>query len=208
MYKVFMFGHPSIIVTTPEACRRVLNDDDGFKPGWPTSTEKLMGRKSFVSIPDQEHKWLRKLTSAPVNGFEALTVYMKYIEENVIIALEKWENMGQIELLTELRRLTFKIIMHIFLSSEGEHVREVLEKEYTALNYGVRAMAINVPGFAYHNALKVMRFARFFVRSFAGWLIFGVGGFRHESGLWLCWVLYVVSEGRRERRIHRGRGET
>ncbi|KAG6393296.1 hypothetical protein SASPL_147533 [Salvia splendens] len=157
MYKVYMFGHPSIIVTTPEACRRVLNDDDGFKPGWPTSTEKLMGRKSFVSIPDQEHKWLRKLTAAPVNGFEALTVYMKYIEENVVIALEKWENMGQIELLTELRRLTFKIIMHIFLSSEGEHVREVLEKEYTALNYGVRAMAINLPGFAYHKALKARK---------------------------------------------------
>ncbi|XP_057807563.1 ent-kaurenoic acid oxidase 1-like [Salvia miltiorrhiza] len=152
-----MFGNPSIIVCSPQACRRVLNDDEGFKPGWPTSTQQLMGRKSFVSISDQQHKWLRKLTAAPVNGFEALTVYMKYIEENAIIALQKWEEMPQIELLTELRSLTFNIIMHIFLSSEGESVREVLEKEYTALNYGVRAMAINVPGFAYHNALKARK---------------------------------------------------
>ncbi|CAI9765106.1 unnamed protein product [Fraxinus pennsylvanica] len=31
---------------------------------------------------------------------------------------------------------------------------ESLEREYTDLNYGIRAMAINIPGFAYHKALK------------------------------------------------------
>ncbi|KAL8495801.1 hypothetical protein ACS0TY_019778 [Phlomoides rotata] len=157
LYKAHMFGNPSIIVTTAEACQKVLTDDEAFKPGWPSSTVNLIGRKSFVGISEEEHKWLRKLTAAPVNGQEALTVYMKYIEENVITALEKWANMGQIELLTQLRKLTFKIIMHIFLSSEGEHVREALEREYTALNYGVRAMAINIPGFAYHKALKARK---------------------------------------------------
>lgn len=150
-----MFGNPSIIATSAEACRKVLTDDEAFKPGWPASTLNLIGRKSFVEISDEEHKWLRKLTAAPVNGHEALSVYLKYIEENVISALDQWANMGQIELLTHLRKLTFKIIMHIFLSSEGEHVREALEREYTTLNYGVRAMAINIPGFAYHKALKV-----------------------------------------------------
>jgi ent-kaurenoic acid hydroxylase len=86
---------------------------------------------------------------------EALSLYLTYIEENVISSLEKWSNMGQIEFLTEIRKLTFKIIMHIFLSSESEPVMEALEKEYTILNHGVRAMQINVPGFAYHKALKV-----------------------------------------------------
>ncbi|KAL7125999.1 hypothetical protein ABFS83_14G155000 [Erythranthe nasuta] len=157
MYKVHMFGNPSIIVTTAEACRKVLTDDEAFKPGWPTSTVNLIGKKSFVGISDEEHKWLRKLTSAPVNGNEALSVYMKYIEDNVVTALEKWSEMGEIEFLTELRKLTFTIIMHIFMSSESEQVMEVLEREYTALNYGVRAMAINIPGFAYHSALKARK---------------------------------------------------
>ncbi|KAL0429388.1 UNVERIFIED_CONTAM: Ent-kaurenoic acid oxidase 1 [Sesamum radiatum] len=157
VYKVHMFGNPSIIVTTAEACRKVLIDDECFKPGWPSATVNLVGRKSFVGISDEEHKWLRKLTAAPVNGHEALTVYMKYIEDNVVTALEKWAGMGQIEFLTELRKLTFRIIMHIFLSSESEQVQEALEREYTALNYGVRAMAVNIPGFAYHNALKARK---------------------------------------------------
>lgn len=77
-------------------------------------------------------------------------MYIKYIEENVKLALEKWSSMVQIEFLTELRKLTFQIIMYIFPSSESEQVMEALEREYTTLNHGVRAMAINLPGFAYH----------------------------------------------------------
>nr|AYP67587.1 ent-kaurenoic acid oxidase [Paeonia suffruticosa] len=157
IYKAFMFGNPSIIVTTPEACKRVLTDDEAFKPGWPSSTLKLIGRKSFIGISYEEHKRLRRLTAAPVNGPEALSLYMTYIEDSVKFALNKWAGMGKIEFLTELRKLTFRIIMYIFLSSESENVMEALEREYTMLNYGVRAMAINIPGFAYHKALKARK---------------------------------------------------
>ncbi|XP_075517544.1 ent-kaurenoic acid oxidase 2-like [Primulina tabacum] len=157
LYKVHMFGNPSILVTTAEACRKVLTDDECFKPGWPLATVNLIGRKSFVGLSNEEHRWLRKLTAAPINGPEFLSIYIKYIEENVEKALEKWEAMEQIEFLTELRRVTFKVIMHIFLSSEGEDVRELMEREYRALNYGIRAMAINIPGFAYHKAIKARK---------------------------------------------------
>lgn len=157
IYKAFMFGNPSVIVTTPETNKRVLTDDDAFQPGWPTATMKLIGEKSFVNISIEDHKRLRRLTSAPVNGYEALSLYIGYIEKNVISALDKWSKMGQIEFLTQVRKLTFRVIMYIFLSSESEHVMEALEKEYTALNYGVRAMAVNFPGFAYHKALKARK---------------------------------------------------
>ncbi|XP_059637426.1 ent-kaurenoic acid oxidase 2-like [Cornus florida] len=157
IYKAFMFGNPSVIVTLPETCRRVLTDDENFKTGWPTSTLELIGKKSFIGISDEEHRRLRRLTASPVNGPEALSIYIRYIEDNVISALDKWTGMGQFEFLTELRKLTFKIIMYIFLSSESEQVMEALEREYTTLNYGVRALAINVPGFAYHKARKARK---------------------------------------------------
>ncbi|KAG6677247.1 hypothetical protein I3842_14G016100 [Carya illinoinensis] len=158
IYKAFMFGSPCVIVTTPETCRRVLTaDDDSFKPGWPQSTVQLIGNKSFIGISYEEHKRLRRLTAAPVNGYEALSTYAKYIEENVVSSLNKWTTMGEFEFLTQLRKLTFRIIMYIFLSSESEPVMEALEREYTALNYGVRATAINLPGFVYHKALKARK---------------------------------------------------
>lgn len=130
-------------------------DEMNFMPGWPNSTCELIGWKSFIAIPYEEHKWLRKITAAPVNGHEALSVYLKFIEDVVIQTLDKWSTMGEIEFLTQVRKLTFRIITYIFLSSEGDPIMEALEREYTALNYGVRAMAINIPGFAYHRALKV-----------------------------------------------------
>ncbi|XP_035832304.1 ent-kaurenoic acid oxidase 2-like [Helianthus annuus] len=157
IYKSMMFGSPSIIVTVPEVVRKVLLDDDSFKHGWPNSTIEIAGRKSFIGISYEEHKRLRRLTKTPINGHEALSIYIPYIETNVVSALEKWSKMGRIEFLTELRRLTFKIIMYIFLSSEIEHLLEALEKECTILNYGLRAMAINIPGFAYCEALKARR---------------------------------------------------
>lgn len=153
-----MFGNPSVIVTTPETCKKVLTDDEHFEPGWPRSTVELMGEKSFISIPYDEHRRLRRLTSASINGYEALSVYITYIEEVVKSSLEKWSTMGNIEFLTEMRKLTFKVIIHIFLGAESDVVMENLEKEYTKLNYGVRAMRINLPGFAFHTALKVSLF--------------------------------------------------
>ncbi|KAI5446707.1 ent-kaurenoic acid oxidase 2 [Lathyrus oleraceus] len=157
IYKVFMFGFPSVIVTSPEACKKVLTDDENFEPGWPQSTVELIGEKSFIKMPFEEHRRLRRLTSASINGYEALSVYLKYIEEIVISSLEKWTQMGEIEFLTQMRKLTFKIIIHIFLGSESEPVMEALEREYTVLNLGVRAMRINIPGFAFHKSLKARK---------------------------------------------------
>ncbi|XP_078173208.1 ent-kaurenoic acid oxidase-like [Carex rostrata] len=157
IYKGYMFGGPTIHVTSPEACRRILMDDEHFVLGWPKAAMALMGRKSFIGISQEEHKWLRKLTAAPINGYEALNTYLQYIEFCVISALEKWSVMGEFEFLTELRRLTFRIIMKIFLGKESDVITEALERVYTELNYGIRAMAINIPGFAFHKALKARK---------------------------------------------------
>ncbi|OIW18962.1 hypothetical protein TanjilG_09156 [Lupinus angustifolius] len=157
IYKAYMFGSPSVIVTTPEGSRKVLTDDDNFALGWPRSTIELIGKKSFIGISTEEHKRLRRLTSASINGLEPLSLYLTFIESIVKSSLEKWATMGKIEFLTQVRKLTFKIIVHIFLGAESEGVMESLEREYTALNLGVRAMRINVPGFAFHKAFKARK---------------------------------------------------
>jgi ent-kaurenoic acid hydroxylase len=152
-----MYGNPSIIVTKPETCRRVLMDDARFKQGWPKSTCTLMGRKSFMGLSDEEHKRLRRVTAAPINGHKALSMYKEYITDVVVNSLDEWATAERpIEFLSEIRKITFKIIMHIFLGSEIDPVlMKALEEEYANLNQGLRSMAIDLPGFAYHKALKV-----------------------------------------------------
>ncbi|KAL6848426.1 hypothetical protein ACP4OV_021720 [Aristida adscensionis] len=170
VYRTFMFGRPTILVTTAEGCKQVLMDDEAFVTGWPPATISLIGRKSFISISPEEHRRLRKLTAAPINGHDALTAYLAFIDRTVVAALRRWSSAtaaghqpAPVEFLTELRRMTFRIIMHIFIGGGGaggeeeEETEAALERSYTELNYGMRAMAINVPGFAYHRALRARR---------------------------------------------------
>jgi ent-kaurenoic acid monooxygenase len=154
VYKTFMFSKPTVLVATPDACKRVLMDDDSFAEGWPRATVALIGRKSFLTLPCEEHRRLRKLTAAPINGFDALTTYLGFIDRTVVATLRGWSDAGEIEFLTELRRMTFKIIVQIFLTAADDATTLALESSYTDLNYGMRAMAINLPGFAFHRAFK------------------------------------------------------
>lgn len=157
LYRAFMFSSPTILVTSPDACKQVLMDDATFCTGWPKATVTLIGARSFISMPEEEHRRLRKLTAAPINGFDALSAYLAFIDATVVSTLRRWSSETKtkpIEFLTELRRMTFRIIVQIFMSGAGEATMEELERSYTDLNYGMRAMAIDLPGFAYHRALR------------------------------------------------------
>ncbi|CAN6579744.1 unnamed protein product [Malus baccata var. baccata] len=158
IYKACLFGKPTIIVTTAETCKQVLMDSLQFKTGWPKSTSELMGRKSFMSLSGEEHKRLRKLTAAPISGHKALSMYHEYIKDVIVSSLDELaEAEKPVEFLTEIRKITFRIIMFIFLSCEVGTPLETMEKEYAIMNHGLRAMAINLPGFAFHKALKARR---------------------------------------------------
>lgn len=153
-----MFSSPTVLVTTAEGCKQVLMDDDAFVTGWPKATVALVGPRSFVAMPYDEHRRIRKLTAAPINGFDALTGYLPFIDRTVTSSLRAWaDHGGSVEFLTELRRMTFKIIVQIFLGGADQATTRALERSYTELNYGMRAMAINLPGFAYRGALRARR---------------------------------------------------
>ncbi|CAK9173370.1 unnamed protein product [Ilex paraguariensis] len=159
VYRAFMFGNPTIIVTTPETCRKVLMDDEHFGPGWPKSVTALFGKKALHGVSIQEHKRLLRLTAAPIKGHEALSVYLDYIKHIAKTSFDEWASMEQpIEFITEMRKITFKVIMTIFMSSEVDpRSMKAMEKEYTQLCHGHKAMTINLPGFAYHRAIKARK---------------------------------------------------
>lgn len=134
-------------------------DTEQFALGYPASTKHLTGKKSFHSISVAEHRRLRKLTTSSITGHEALAMYIEYIQDIVITSLDEWARRDKpIEFLTEIRKIAFKVINHIFLGSDSDSILESVEKYYTDLIYGLKSSAINIPGFAFHRALKVQQF--------------------------------------------------
>ncbi|KAI3743806.1 hypothetical protein L1987_56873 [Smallanthus sonchifolius] len=73
----------------------------------------------------------------------------------------------QMEYLSKVVDETLRIVSLSFMTfleakkdvdfKEVEHIMEALEKEFTTINHGFRAICINIPGFAYHEAFKARR---------------------------------------------------
>ncbi|KAF7828549.1 beta-amyrin 11-oxidase-like [Senna tora] len=158
MYRTHLFGSPSIIVCTPETCRKVLTNDEQFKVGYPASTITLAGKRSFHGISDAEHKRLRRLIMSPITGHDALSTYVGLIEEIAVKSLDELVANSMdapVELLKEMRKFAFAVITNIFVGSDVDSVDlGLVENLYTHLLRGMKSQPINLPGFAFHKALK------------------------------------------------------
>ncbi|KAJ1414598.1 Cytochrome P450 [Sesbania bispinosa] len=160
MYRSHLFGSPSIIVCSPETCRKVLTNEEQFRLGYPASTMALVGKRSFHGISNAEHKRLRRLTTSPINGHEALSMYIAIIEGIAVKHLEDMSSMNSpCEFLREMRKFAFEVFTTIFIASDDDsHVDLGLVQDlYTHLNRGMKSLAINLPGFAFHKALKARK---------------------------------------------------
>ncbi|KAJ1386546.1 Cytochrome P450 [Sesbania bispinosa] len=163
MYRSHLFGSPSIIVCSPETCRKVLTNEEQFRLGYPASTMALVGKRSFHGISNAEHKRLRRLTTSPINGHEALSMYIGIIEGIAVKHLEDMSSMNRpCEFLREMRKFAFEVFTTIFIASDSHASNEpvdlgLVQDLYTQLNRGMKSLAINLPGFAFHKALKARK---------------------------------------------------
>ncbi|XP_038726431.1 beta-amyrin 11-oxidase-like [Tripterygium wilfordii] len=156
MYKTHLFGRASILVTKPKTCRAVLsNGDESFQIGYPAISK--LSPNSLKSIEGVEHKRVRKLMKSPVSGHEALALYIELIEDNVIISLDEWASMStnqpQIKLLSEIKRVIFKLMINIFLRPNYVSLIGIMDKLFTDVNNAFLSTAINIPGI-HHNTLN------------------------------------------------------
>ncbi|KAA0053062.1 beta-amyrin 11-oxidase-like isoform X1 [Cucumis melo var. makuwa] len=157
MYKTHIFGKPTIIVCKPEICRQVLLTEEAkFIPGYPITMTTIFGRKSLHQVPKEEHRKLRRLTTAPISGHAALEMYIDHIEHTVISGLEEWSRTEKpLELLTTIKHLTLKVIWNIFMGSTP--IKSTSIREMENLNEDIAlaffTLPINFPGFPFHKAL-------------------------------------------------------
>nr|BCL50776.1 cytochrome P450 88D12 [Astragalus sinicus] len=158
IYKTHLYGNPSIIVCEPEMCRRVLNDDLNFKLGYPKSIKELIKCRPMVDVTDAEHRHFRRLITPPFVGHKALAVYLERLEDIVVNSLEELSSMKHpIELLKEMKKVSFKAIVHIFMGSSNQYITTKIGSSFTDLYNGMFSIPINAPGFTFHKALKARK---------------------------------------------------
>lgn len=131
-------------------------DDQHFKAGYPRSFMKLIGSELIATFNPEEYKRVRRLATAPIVGHNALADYIDGIEDVIMNSLEEWSSMNHhIELLKELKEVTFKVMIGIFLGFNNNSIIAKVGHLFTVMSNALISLPVNVPGFAFHKALKV-----------------------------------------------------
>ncbi|XP_060675765.1 beta-amyrin 11-oxidase [Ziziphus jujuba] len=87
-----------------------------------------------------------------------MAMKLGHIEHNVINSLEEWSRLNcPIEILPELKRIVFKVITHIFMDADDDPVVADMESLFTELHAGLFSLNVNLPGFAFHKAIKARK---------------------------------------------------
>ncbi|KAE9612575.1 putative beta-amyrin 11-oxidase [Lupinus albus] len=158
IYKTHLFGNPSIIVCQPEMCRQVLTDDEHFRLGYPTTVTELARSKPIYDAYSAEHKRFRRIIVSPIVGHKALSVYVERIEESVISSLEDLCSMKYpVQFLKEMKKVTFQVIVGVFLGSENMHVFNNIGGLFAEMFDGLFSLPLNLPGSVFHKALKARK---------------------------------------------------
>ena len=156
IYKTHLYGSPSIIVIAPDICKKVLIDDVNFKLGYPKATTILVESR----ILNKVHVRTKQLVTSPIIGRNVLVKYLERIEDIVINKLEELSSMKHpVEFLVEMRKASFKFIIHIFLGSCDQGTEKKIGELFKVMSNALfTSMSINAPGFAFNKALKVRYF--------------------------------------------------
>ncbi|XP_060211506.1 beta-amyrin 11-oxidase-like isoform X1 [Lycium barbarum] len=155
MYKGYIFGKPSIIVTKPEITRKILMDEENLDRGMPNYMKRLVGLTTSI----EEDKCIRRLT-APIKSHGFLSdAYFDHMNEVMKTSFEKWAAMEEpIKFLSEMKKPTFEVFMRILVGGEvDQELFDAVFKENNCIISGVCSLPINIPGFAYNKAIKARR---------------------------------------------------
>ncbi|GAU12620.1 hypothetical protein TSUD_121110 [Trifolium subterraneum] len=110
-----------------------------------------------MAVHGKAHTRVRNFVTNAINRPEALTRIAVLVQPNIVASLRSWAEMGKINAKFETQKLTLENIGKLFLGKESGPFINSLDKLYKGLLPGVRANPINIPGFAYHHALKCRR---------------------------------------------------
>ncbi|XP_068642582.1 ent-kaurenoic acid oxidase 2-like [Aristolochia californica] len=155
VYRTHLFGYPTIITCTPQINKQVLGtltEEGCFSTGWPST--QLLGSSSVASVDGSAHKRLRKHLMEAFNSPKALTALLATAQPVFISAFEDWVSKKRIVAYEETKAVMFSNICDMLVSFKSKTLLDSMEALYRGLMAGLRSMTINIPGTAFHHALK------------------------------------------------------
>ncbi|MED6121705.1 hypothetical protein PIB30_032705 [Stylosanthes scabra] len=155
IFKSHILGCPCVMIASSEAAKFVLNKAQLFKPTFPASKERMLGKQAIFFHQGEYHANLRKLVLRTVMP-EAIKNIVKDIDSIAVDALESCQG-KPITTFLEFKTYTFNVALLSIFGKDEVKYREDLKRCYYTLEKGYNSMPINVPGTLFHKAMKARK---------------------------------------------------
>ncbi|GAB2230226.1 hypothetical protein Droror1_Dr00014484 [Drosera rotundifolia] len=158
VFKTHILGCPCVMISSPEAVRFVLSTRANlFKPTFPASKERMIGKKALFFHQGDYHAKLRKLVLRAFSP-ESIKVIVPRIEILARETLRSWEgHTVTINTFKEMKTYAFNVALISILGEEAAEYGEDLKRCYYELEKGYNSMPINLPGTLFHGSMKARK---------------------------------------------------
>ncbi|KAG8375232.1 hypothetical protein BUALT_Bualt10G0078900 [Buddleja alternifolia] len=156
IFKTHILGCRCVMISSPEAAKLVLvSKAHLFKPTFPASKERMLGKQAIFFHQGDYHTKLRKLV---LRAFmpEAIKNIVSEVESLAVGSLESWEG-KLITTFQEMKTYAFNVALLSILGKDEVLYREDLKRCYYNLEKGYNSMPINLPGTLFHKAMKARK---------------------------------------------------
>ncbi|XP_076906220.1 abscisic acid 8'-hydroxylase CYP707A2-like [Bidens hawaiensis] len=156
IFKTHILGCRCVMISSPAAAKLVLvTKCHLFKPTFPASKERMIGKQAIFFHQGDYHFKLRRLVLRAFTP-ESIKHIVPDIESIAFNALKSWEN-RLINTFQEMKIFTFNVSLLSILGKDELVNREDLKRCYYILEKGYNSMPINLPGTLFHKSMKARK---------------------------------------------------
>ncbi|KAG7546928.1 Cytochrome P450 [Arabidopsis suecica] len=156
VFKTHVLGCPCVMISSPEAAKFVLvTKSHLFKPTFPASKERMLGKQAIFFHQGDYHAKLRKLV---LRAFmpESIRNMVPDIESIAQDSLRIWEG-TMINTYQEMKTYTFNVALLSIFGKDEVLYREDLKRCYYILEKGYNSMPVNLPGTLFNKSMKARK---------------------------------------------------
>ncbi|GAV72217.1 LOW QUALITY PROTEIN: p450 domain-containing protein, partial [Cephalotus follicularis] len=155
IFKTHILGCPCMI-SSPEAAKFVLATRAHlFKPTFPVSKERMLGKQAIFFHRGDYHSKLRKLVLGAFRP-EQIKNIVSDIESAAMESIKSWSGLP-INTYQEMKTYTFNIALLSIFGKDEVLYREDLKRCYYILEKGYNSMPINLPGTLFNKSMKARK---------------------------------------------------
>ncbi|KAJ8436865.1 hypothetical protein Cgig2_026189 [Carnegiea gigantea] len=154
--KTHILGCACVMISSPEAAKFVLSTRANlFKPTFPASKERMLGKEAIFFHQGKYHAKLRRLV---LRAFmpDSIRSFVSDIDSIASEALKSWEG-GLINTFQEMKTYTFNVALLTILGRDEMIYTEDLKRCYYTLEKGYNSMPINLPGTLFNKSMKARK---------------------------------------------------